>query len=178
MKRLRTSLITLLLPCCVLAACSRVEAITVRIPDADDTGHIARAFTCQGAATPLRFRISDVPKSVVSIALLFQDQDTTNGPFTHWVVFNAPATTAWLTADRLADGAEQGKNSINATAYVPPCPPSGLHHYVADVIGLDTDLTFDSPPTAEDLLAAAKGHIVARGSTTVVYSPSSGDLPQ
>lgn len=175
MKNTTFAIVSAVLSAALLAGCAKVEPITVSIPDAEVTTHITREFTCQGAAKPLRFRIADVPKSVTSIALIFEDLEAEDGTYVHWVVYNAPASTAWLTAERLADGAVQGLSTAGAAAYIPPCPPTGLHRYRAEVLGLDTMLSFDAPPTAEQLRAQASGHVVARGEAEVIHNTSAAD---
>ncbi len=165
--------VTVAVGACLLAACSSMGEITLAVPDADVTNHITRDFTCQGAAKPLRFRITNVPKNVTSLALIFEQTSAENSAYVHWVVYNAPASTGWLTADRLADGAAVGLSSVEgAAAYIPPCPEAGLHRYRAEILGLDGLLTFDSPPTAEQLRASAASHIVARGEVEIVHNTS------
>jgi Raf kinase inhibitor-like YbhB/YbcL family protein len=159
----------------LLAGCGGPDAIAVTVPDADATGHISRDFACQGAARPLRFRLAGMPAKVHSIAIIMEDLSLPAGPYVHWVAYNAPATTAWLTAERLPDGAAMGLSQLGAPVYVPPCPPSGVHEYRAEVLGLDAPLSFDAPPTAEQVRAAAAGHIVARGETTVLYNPAADE---
>lgn len=163
---------------CLLTGCTSVGEITLTMPDADITNHITREFTCQGEAKPLRFRIANVPDNVASLALIFEEPAAQSGSYVHWVVYNAPASTGWLTAERLADGAVQGLSSAGAAAYIPPCPEPGLRTYRAEVLGLDGLLMFDAPPTAEQLRTRAASYVVARGEMEVVHNTSADyDLP-
>jgi Raf kinase inhibitor-like YbhB/YbcL family protein len=57
------------------------------------------------------------------------DPDAPSGTFTHWVVFNLPATSRGITNGRLPAGAAQAQNGRGQAAYTGPCPPSGTHHY-------------------------------------------------
>lgn len=159
----------------MLVGCGGPEPVSVTVPDADVAGHISREFACQGESKSLRFRLADMPADVVSVALIFEDLSTTPDPFVHWVAYGAPATTAWLTPDRLPDGAAMGLSQLGTPIYVPPCPPSGVHEYRAQVFGLDIAPAFDTPPTAAQLRAAMAGHIVARGEATVRYNPTADD---
>ncbi len=69
-----------------------------------------------------------------------------------------------------------GLSNSGTPIYLPPCPQSGVHTYRAEVLGLDTVLTFEASPTAADIRAAAVGHIVARGEATVIYNPAADDI--
>lgn len=160
----------------LLVGCGGPDAISVTVPDADVTGHISRVFACQGAARPLRFRLADMPAEVRSVALIFEEPAAASGAYVHWVAYGAPPATAWLTADRLPDGAAMGLSQLGVPVYVPPCPASGVHNYRVEVLGLDSELSFDAPPTAAELRAAAAGHIVARGEATVIYNPAADDV--
>ncbi len=168
------SLLTTTTAACLLAGCSAPATITITAPDADSTGHIARDFTCLGSSRPLRFRIAAVPKAVQSIALIFEEPGAADGAYVHWVVYNAPASTAWLTANHLIEGAELGQSAVGPV-YNPPCSQTGLHRYTVQVLGLDAPLQFETPPTAAELRAAAQSHMVAEGSVELIFNVSADD---
>jgi Raf kinase inhibitor-like YbhB/YbcL family protein len=63
--------------------------------------------------------------------MIMDDPDAPNGTFTHWVVFNLPASSTGIANGRIPAGAAQAQNGRGQAAYTGPCPPSGTHHYRA-----------------------------------------------
>ena len=60
------------------------------------------------------------------------DPDAPGGVFTHWVVFNLPATSRGLpeavpSRSGIDGGGLQGKNDFGRTGYGGPCPPPGVY---------------------------------------------------
>jgi Raf kinase inhibitor-like YbhB/YbcL family protein len=108
-----------------------------------------------------------------SYALVMEDPDARPiTPFVHWVAWNIPAGVTRLPEGlqeqpRLTEpeGMLQGRNSRGSPGYYGPRPPAGdpPHHYHLQVLALDTVL--DLPPGADrdQLLAAARGHVLAVG---------------
>lgn len=73
-------------------------------------------YTCDGDKVSPPLEITDVPKAAKSLRLVIEDPDAPSGTFTHLKMEGIdPATTAF-SEGQLAD-------------YIPPCPPSGTHHY-------------------------------------------------
>ena len=131
-------------------------------------------------------------KDARSYALIVEDPDAKPiTPFVHWVAWNIPGDVTSLPEglqeqDRLTlpEGLMQGRNSRNTIGYFGPQPPvgDGPHRYAFQVLALDTVL--DLPPGADrdQVLAAAKGHIVGKGAITGLYQqavkpPKSGGPP-
>jgi len=114
-----------------------------------------------------------------SYAVVMEDPDARPiTPFVHWIAWNIPATMTSLPEGlqeqmRLTEpeGVLQGRNSAGRHGYLGPKPPIGdpAHHYYFQVLALDAML--DLPPTADRdaLLAAAKGHVIAKGALTGLY---------
>lgn len=108
--------------------------------------------------------------------------------FTHWGMYNIPATTTRLPQNAGVAGSTYGTQVVNdfgtAMAYGGPCPPAGyapyVHEYVFTVYALNELLTLQaSPPNfpanAESLYhalikAGMYGHILQTGSYTGFYS--------
>ncbi len=142
-----------------------------------DGGRIPSRYTCDadGVSPPLAW--SGVPRGTKSIALIIDDPDAPKGIFTHWVIFNIPATVNGFDENvpasaTLPNGATQGSNSGGKVGYTPPCPPSGTHHYVFHLYALDTQLNLQAGATKQDLLTAITGHILAEAQITGLYSRS------
>src|SRR5215470_19713399 len=108
---------------------SGAAAITVRSPAFAAGAAIPVRFSCRGSNAPVPLTWTGIPGGATSIALIMDDPDAPSGTFTHWVVFNLPATSRGIVNGRLPAGAAQAQNGRGQAAYTGPCPPSGTHHY-------------------------------------------------
>jgi Raf kinase inhibitor-like YbhB/YbcL family protein len=132
-------------------------------------------YTCHGQDISPPLQWSGAPSQTKSIALTCEDPDAPSGTFTHWVIFDVPATATSLSEDvsksaTLPNGSEQGKNSFGNTGYNGPCPPGGkTHHYIFKIYALDAPITLDADAAREDLINAMTGHVVAQGKLTGTY---------
>lgn len=67
-------------------------------------------------------------------------------------------------------GARQGTNSRGSIGYFGPRPPAGGdHHYHFQVFALDTMLDLEPSAGRKEVLAAIKGHILAKGDLIGVF---------
>ena len=146
-------------------------------PVFQEGGRIPSKYSCDmdGVSPPLAW--VGVPKGAKSVALIVDDPDAPRGIFTHWVIFNIPASENRLPENvpangTLPNGAIQGNNGRGKIGYTSPCPPSGTHHYVFHLYALDTQLNLQAGATKQDLLAAITGHILAEAQLTGLYSRS------
>ncbi|KQY26631.1 PEBP family protein [Rhizobium sp. Root483D2] len=115
----------------------------------------------------------------VSYAIVMEDPDSKPiKPFVHWVAWNIPGTVTSLPEGlqeqlRLVEpeGVLQGRNSSGTHGYFGPKPPVGdpAHHYHFQILALDQML--DIPPTSDRdaFLAAASGHVIAKGELVGLY---------
>jgi len=55
--------------------------------------------------------------------------------------------------------------------HVPPCPPSGVHHYRFQLYALDKKLDLETGTDREELEEAMKNSILARAELVGIYSP-------
>jgi len=129
-------------------------------------GDIPSRHTCDGAdlSPPLTF--ADVPREAKSLILLCDDPDAPGGVWDHWVLYNLSPGTPGLPeglpdGQTYPDGSRTGKNSWGRFGYGGPCPPQGAHRYFFTLYALDTLLAVPAGATKRDVLAAAKGHILA-----------------
>ena len=106
--------------------------------------------------------ISGAPAGTKMLALIVDDPDAPSGLFTHWVIWNLPPDTASLSEGGLPAGAAQGRNSFGDTHYDGPAPPNGRHRYFFHLYALDGALNLPAGASRQALLAAMKGHILAR----------------
>jgi len=133
---------------------------------------IPAACALNGQNLSPELRIDSVPANARSLALIVDDPDAPAGLWTHWLVWNLPASTASLSAGKLPPGAVQGKNSFGRVRYDGPAPPSGTHRYFFHLYALDASLSLPAGSNRAALLDAMQGHIVGTGETFGLYSAS------
>ncbi|HVQ17305.1 MAG TPA: YbhB/YbcL family Raf kinase inhibitor-like protein [Vicinamibacterales bacterium] len=135
-------------------------AFTLTSSAFDDGGMIPREFTCDGEdlAPPLAW--SDAPKSTRSFALVMEDPDRTRGAFTHWLLYDIPATTTVLWEQASAKAL---RNSLGQADYGGPCPPldDGPHRYVFTLHALDVPILDLSDGTRQALECSLHAHRLA-----------------
>ena len=121
---------------------------------------LQRKYTCDGQNVAPPLELSDVPNGSKSIAVICEDPDAPSGTFTHWVLYDVPASKHTI-AERALVG-KAGMNDFGNTGFGGPCPPKkdGAHHYHFHVYALDT--TSLGPPglSKQDALAAMEGHVL------------------
>lgn len=138
-------------------------------------GYIPEKFTCDGDDMSPELSWSDVPEGTESFTLIVDDPDAPRGTFTHWVVYNLPATVTSL-EERIdfkkviEKGGSQCKNDGGMVGYMGPCPPPGKpHHYHFKLYALDTVLDVPSLMSRKAIEAAMKGHILAESEIVGLY---------
>jgi Raf kinase inhibitor-like YbhB/YbcL family protein len=120
------------------------------------------AFGCSGANVSPALSWTGAPAATKSFALIVHDPDapTGVGGFTHWIVYNIPATATALPkgagskGGTLPAGAMQAPTSFGTPGYGGPCPPAGdkPHRYVFTLYALSVEKV-DLPPNATQALA-------------------------
>jgi Raf kinase inhibitor-like YbhB/YbcL family protein len=137
-------------------------------------------FGCSGANVSPALSWTGVPAGTKSLALIVHDPDapTGVGGFTHWIVYNIPATATGLPkgagskGGTLPAGAMQAATSFGAPGYGGPCPPAGdkPHRYVFTLYALKTDKV-DLPPDSTQALAGftINGSKLATATLTALY---------
>jgi Raf kinase inhibitor-like YbhB/YbcL family protein len=132
---------------------------------------IPKRHTCDGVDLSPPLSWSGVPAGTRSFALVVDDPDARG--FTHWVLFNIPASTASLAEGikpgTLPAGAAEGPNDFGSIGYRGPCPPSGTHRYSHRVYALDVASVGPSPPTKERFEASIKRHVLAQAELVGTY---------
>jgi hypothetical protein len=127
-------------------------------------GTIPPQYTCKGKDLSPELQWRDAPAETKSFALIVDDPDAPGGTFTHWVLFDIPATL-----QSLPDGEERigvsGKNSFGKTGYKGPCPPPGhgVHRYFFRLYALDVvSLPLQKGASRKDVEAAMQTHILEK----------------
>jgi Raf kinase inhibitor-like YbhB/YbcL family protein len=143
---------------------------TIKSPDFTNGGAIPRKFSCDGENVSPALEWEGVPEGAAALALIVDDPDARG--FVHWVVFNMTASKTGGLAEAISaspDAPPQGRNSFGKIGWGGPCPPSGTHRYVFTLLALDEKLALPGTPTADQLRAAAAGHVLHEAVLTGKY---------
>lgn len=127
---------------------------------------IPKRYTCDGEniSPPLHWR--STPPQTQSFALIMDDPDAPGGTFTHWVLFNIPASQTGLPeAQKPGTLGTSGTNSFGRLGYGGPCPPPGnAHRYFFTLYALDlTSLNLSEGAKRSDVEQAMQGHVLGQG---------------
>jgi Raf kinase inhibitor-like YbhB/YbcL family protein len=150
-------------------------ALEIQSPDFKEGQMIPRSFTCMGSNQSPSLSWQGEPEGTVSFALICEDPDAPVGVWTHWIVFNLPASIHSLAEGvspdaALAGGAQQGLSDFQKTGYGGPCPPLGQkHRYEFKLYALDIILSLTGAVTRAQLLAAIEGHVLAEACLTGMF---------
>ena len=151
-------------------------AFSMTSPMIKDGENIPPRFTQDAFNVSPALIWEDLPSGTKSLALIVHDPDALRpGGFTHWVIFNIPASPNYLNEcvlprDCLPDGAIQGLNSAGANGYLGPAPPPGKpHHYHFTLYALDRKLMLPTSTDREALLEAMEGHTLGKVELVGLY---------
>lgn len=135
--------------------------------------------TCTGKDESPQLAWSGAPAGTKTFVVLMFDETAS---FTHWGMYDIPASTTMLPENAGVAGSKYGQQVINdffvAARYDGPCPPPGLvHHYVITVYAMNCSLSLPLPPgfppVGETLLYALiqnRSMILGTASITGLYS--------
>lgn len=147
-------------------------------PAFDDGDTLPQRFTADGADASPPFTIAGVPDGVDSLALIVDDPDAPEPPFTHWLVWAIPPGTTEIpegipksrTSGEL-DGAKQGTNSFRELGWRGPAPPEGddPHTYRFTLYAVGESLNRQAGVDREQIDAALQDNIVANERITAEY---------
>ncbi len=143
-------------------------ALAISTTSFQNGGDIPRKFTCDGADVSPELSWTGAPTSTQSFALVADDPDAPVGTWTHWVLFDLPATTKDLPEgvskiDELPTGGRQGRNDFRKIGYGGPCPPPGKpHRYFFKLYALDGKLNLKPGASKQEVEQAMQGHVVAQ----------------
>jgi Raf kinase inhibitor-like YbhB/YbcL family protein len=147
----------------------------------DPDGEIPREYTCDGADRSPPLAWSGAPAGTLSFALIVDDPDAPDPKapkmtWVHWVLYDMPASATSLAEGidpkKLPLGTREGVNDWKRTGYGGPCPPIGRHRYFHKLYALDALLGDLGRPTAAQLAAAIKPHLLAQAELIGTYQRS------
>lgn len=127
-------------------------------------GIVPPKYSMAGGNTQPDFRITNVPATAQSMAIIMHDIDVSFGPnaedVLHWVVWNIPVSGGAVTIEegKLPEGSVVGRG-IRNNAYMGMGAPAGIryHHYVFEFYALNTKLDLPTTASRAELLEAIKG---------------------
>jgi Raf kinase inhibitor-like YbhB/YbcL family protein len=156
-------------------------ALELTSPAFDGGGEIPREYTCDGTDRSPPLAWTGAPAGTRSFALIVDDPDAPDPKapkmtWVHWVLYDIPASASGLAAGidpvSLPIGTREGVNDWKRTGYGGPCPPIGRHRYFHKLFALSVLLGDLGRPTAAQLAAALKPHLLAQSVLVGTYQRS------
>ena len=103
-------------------------------------GALPREFTCEGVNHSPALTWSGAPAGTKSFALIMDDPDAPGGVWSHWLLWNIPASVSGLEENaRPHRPIRSGMNDFGKPGYGGPCPPQGHgpHRYFFRLFAVD-----------------------------------------
>lgn len=138
-----------------------------------DGAPIPAKHTCDGDDVSPFLEIKNPPEGTMTFALIVDDPDATNGvPFDHWLLWNIPPNTQYISEDNIPHGAVQGTNDFGTAKWGGPCPPSGNapHRYVFTLYALGITVPLSAGATKKELIKLMEGHILGKAELVGLYA--------
>lgn len=141
-------------------------AMDLQSPDFENGQPLKATFTCDGDDMSPELLWLNPPENTESFALIMDDPDAPAGVWTHWVVYDIPASANTFAAgmprtQAIENGAKQGINDFGKIGYNGPCPPPGPeHHYSFRLYALDAVLNLPPGKSKRELEEVMQDHII------------------
>src|SRR3984885_11838142 len=133
----------------------------------EDGGIVPLKYSFYGANTLPDFKLSNLPATTQSIAIILHDLDVApaynSDDNLHWLAWNIPATAPVMQIEegKLPEGAVNGRNGRTYMGMGAPNGPR-YHHYVFEFYALNAKLDLPATGGRPELLEAMKGKVVAK----------------
>jgi len=130
-------------------------------------GIVPLKYSFYGANTLPDFKLSNLPDTTQSIAIILHDLDVApaynSEDNLHWLAWNIPATVpvTQIEEGKLPEGAVNGRNGRTYMGMGAPNGPR-YHHYVFEFYALNAKLDLPASGGRAELLEAMKGKVVAK----------------
>lgn len=140
-------------------------AFQVRVLAFDEGASIPKRHTGEGEDLSPAIEWTDVPEGTRGFALVADDPDAPSGVWTHWLLWDIPASEHGL-----AEGFQPGRvgttgtNDFGHLGYGGPMPPPGHgpHRYFFKLYALDMSRLMLSPGAHRwELDKTLRGHVIA-----------------
>lgn len=138
-------------------------------------GNIPKKYTCDADDNSPALSWSGAPQGTKSFALIADDPDAPVGTWTHWLLYDLPATTTSLPenvskVEEPPIGGRQGRNDFRKTGYGGPCPPPGKpHRYFFKLYALDQTMNLKAGASKKELEQVMRTHILAQAELVGTY---------
>ena len=144
--------------------------MNISSPVFENNETMPRKYTCDGSGINPPLKISGIPTTAKSLALIVDDPDAPAGVWVHWLIWNIDPGTSEIRENSVPSGAVSGLNDFSKKDYGGPCPPSGTHRYFFKLYALDKRLDLKSGASKADLEKTMAGHIVGQAELVGLYS--------
>lgn len=144
------------------------DAMRLTSPAFTDGGAIPEDYTCDGGDRSPPLAWEGVPEGAHSFALIVTDPDA--GDFVHWVLVDIPGEVRELAEGEGDAVGKPGRNGFGGEGWGGPCPPSGEHRYVFELLAVSEQLRVEGGLTAERVWSVAEGATLARAELNGVYA--------
>jgi len=136
-----------------------------------DGGSIPSDLTCDGLNLSPTFFWQFLSDDTKSLAIVLEDSNSNPKNFTHWLAFNISPYDSTIESAKVLGNSIVGTNDYGNKEYDGPCPPVGeTHKYYFRIYALDTTLDLGETAKRADLDSAMKGHIIAAGEISGLYT--------
>ncbi len=138
----------------------------------DDQGKILLEYSGYGKDISPEFVIENLSPSAKTIAITLEDLSHPIKGFTHWVIWNIPATNIIrkeIPSGKKVDLYENAKQGVayGWHRYAGPKPPKGKKHlYRFTLYALDCEMDLSPNVFKKTFLKKAVGHILQKGEVT------------
>ncbi len=135
---------------------------------------IPERYTCDGMDISPPLQWSGAPKNTKFFALLCDDPDAPFGTWTHWIIWNIPASATSLAEGiaampTLPNKALQGTNDFGRIGYGGPEPPEGEHRYVFHLYALSAPLDCEAGASIRDFKKALREAVIEEATLMGTY---------
>lgn len=158
-----------------VGASQPASSISLKSSAFSANGFIPVQYTCDGPNHSPALSWENIPDQTRSLVLVVEDPDAPGRTFTHWIIYDMPATLQELPENLpaqpfLSIGGVQAKSDFGRYGYGGPCPPSGTHRYLFKLYALDQVLDLPPGTSKAEVFSAMQNHILATGELMGRYS--------
>ena len=150
------------------------QLLIVSSPAFGHGGPIPARYSAYGANETPPLAWSALPSGAITLALIVEDPDAPSPqPFVHWTAWNLPPAPGAI--PQALARAVQGKNGAGRIGWYGPHPPDAKpHHYHFELFALDTNLSLPADASRDQLVAAMREHVLAKGQLVRVFTRPRG----